>query len=227
MSGLRSAVAVDASWQVHPVVGQVPDCRSDGCPHCGGDLHSATYPRKPHGLAPGRVMSRLSRCRSGRPPSSLPSAPLGAQSAPLPTDPPGAAPPSRRREPASGERHRGHRRFLSTCIRIAAGELRLAHAATLDAHSRRGAAFRPFRPFSTRIFRNAAVARRRRVRSWPRSACVCRPDDRPAHRRQRLRADGERRRVADPVGSRDDGGEFHAQQPILHRGTSQVRPREV
>ena len=27
-------------------------CRSAGCPHCGGELHSATYPRKPHGLAP-------------------------------------------------------------------------------------------------------------------------------------------------------------------------------
>ena len=27
-------------------------CRAAGCPHCGGALHSATYPRKPHGLAP-------------------------------------------------------------------------------------------------------------------------------------------------------------------------------
>ena len=27
-------------------------CRSGGCPHCGAVLHSATYPRKPHGLAP-------------------------------------------------------------------------------------------------------------------------------------------------------------------------------
>ena len=27
-------------------------CRSAGCPHCGRELHSATYPRKPHGLAP-------------------------------------------------------------------------------------------------------------------------------------------------------------------------------
>ena len=26
-------------------------CRSRGCPHCGAVLHSATYPRKPHGLA--------------------------------------------------------------------------------------------------------------------------------------------------------------------------------
>ena len=26
--------------------------RSAGCPHCGGELHSASYPRKPHGLAP-------------------------------------------------------------------------------------------------------------------------------------------------------------------------------
>ena len=28
-------------------------CREAGCPRCGGDLHSARYPRKPHGLAPG------------------------------------------------------------------------------------------------------------------------------------------------------------------------------
>ena len=27
-------------------------CRSAGCPRCGRVLHSATYPRKPHGLAP-------------------------------------------------------------------------------------------------------------------------------------------------------------------------------
>ena len=26
-------------------------CRAAGCPRCGGALHSATYPRKPHGLA--------------------------------------------------------------------------------------------------------------------------------------------------------------------------------
>ena len=26
--------------------------RSEGCGHCGGRLHSATYPRKPHALAP-------------------------------------------------------------------------------------------------------------------------------------------------------------------------------
>ena len=65
-------------------------------------------------------MSRLSRCRSGRPPSSLPSAPSGAQSDPLPTDPPGAAPPSRRREPACVDRHphQGRAgRFLSACTR--------------------------------------------------------------------------------------------------------------
>ena len=28
-------------------------CREAGCPRCGGALHSATYPRKPHGLAAG------------------------------------------------------------------------------------------------------------------------------------------------------------------------------
>lgn len=27
-------------------------CRSAGCPYCGGALHSASYPRKPHGLMP-------------------------------------------------------------------------------------------------------------------------------------------------------------------------------
>ena len=54
-------------------------------------------------------MPRLSGCRSGWPPSSLPSAPRGAQSDPLPTDSPGAAPLSRRREPASADRHRGRR----------------------------------------------------------------------------------------------------------------------
>ena len=27
-------------------------CRAAGCSLCGGGLHSATYPRKPHGLAP-------------------------------------------------------------------------------------------------------------------------------------------------------------------------------
>ena len=31
---------------------EAASCRSAGCPHCGGELHSATYPRKPHGLAP-------------------------------------------------------------------------------------------------------------------------------------------------------------------------------
>ena len=27
-------------------------CRSEGCEHCGGRLHGARYPRKPHALAP-------------------------------------------------------------------------------------------------------------------------------------------------------------------------------
>ena len=26
-------------------------CRSAGCPHCGGELHSASYPRKPQDMA--------------------------------------------------------------------------------------------------------------------------------------------------------------------------------
>ena len=32
--------------------GEAAACRLAGCRHCGGVLHSATYPRKPHGLAP-------------------------------------------------------------------------------------------------------------------------------------------------------------------------------
>ena len=71
-------------------------------------------------------MPRLSRSRSGRPPGSLPSAPLGAQSDPLPTDPGAAAPPSRRREPACVDRHpqRGRAgRFLSACLGRAAAAL--------------------------------------------------------------------------------------------------------
>ena len=30
---------------------EAESCRSAGCARCGGQLHSATYPRKPHGLA--------------------------------------------------------------------------------------------------------------------------------------------------------------------------------
>ena len=81
-------------------------------------------------------MPRLSGCRSGWPPSSLPAAPLGAQSDPLPTDPGGIAPPPRRGEPAAGDRHprRGRRgRFLSACIRRAAPALRPGCAAIRDA----------------------------------------------------------------------------------------------
>ena len=33
-------------------------CREAGYPRCGGDLHSARYPRKPHGLAPGLLQAR-------------------------------------------------------------------------------------------------------------------------------------------------------------------------
>ena len=51
-------------------------------------------------------MPRLSGGRSGRPPDSRPSAPPGAQSDPLPTDPLGTAPSSRRREPTAGVRRR-------------------------------------------------------------------------------------------------------------------------
>ena len=60
----------------------------------------------PSSRLPGRVMPRLSGGRSGRPPDARPSVPSGAQSDPLPTDPPGAAAPSRRREPTAGTRRR-------------------------------------------------------------------------------------------------------------------------
>ena len=81
-------------------------------------------------------MPRLSGSRSGRPPSSLPSAPSGAQSDPLPTDPPGAAPASRRREPAAGDGHpqRGRAgRFLSACLGRAAAALLPGGGALRDA----------------------------------------------------------------------------------------------
>ena len=77
-------------------------------------------------------MPRLSGSRSGRPPSSLPSAPLGAQSDPLPTDPPGAAPASRRGESGCVDRHpqRGCAgRFLSACLGRAAAALLPGRAA--------------------------------------------------------------------------------------------------
>ncbi len=32
-------------------VAEADRCRRDGCPHCGSCLDSASYPRKPHGLA--------------------------------------------------------------------------------------------------------------------------------------------------------------------------------
>ena len=86
-----------------------------------GSISRAEPSRAPLSCPPGRVMPRLSGCRSGRPTSSFPCAPRGAQSNPLPTDPPGSAPPSRRREPASADHHRGrHGRYLNTCLRRAA-----------------------------------------------------------------------------------------------------------
>ena len=38
--------------------------REAGCPHCGGQMHSATYPRKPHAPAPAlrEDVRRLSFC---------------------------------------------------------------------------------------------------------------------------------------------------------------------
>ena len=84
-------------------------------------------------------MPRLSGSRSDRPPDSLPSAPCGAQSDPLPTDPPGAAPSSRRRESGSVDRHphRGRAgRFLSACLRRAAAALLSGGAARPGARRR-------------------------------------------------------------------------------------------
>ena len=107
-------------------------------------------------------MPRLSGSRSGRPPSSLPSAPLGAQPDPLPTDPPGVAPSSRRREPGCVDRHpqRGRAgRFLSACIRRAATALLPGRGALRDAAPTGAGAFpatagraaaRPARPGARR-----------------------------------------------------------------------------
>ena len=81
-----------------------------------------------------RAEPSLGYCLSpSRPLSPLPSAPPRAQSDPLPTDSPGAAPSSRGGEPASVDCHRGPRRFLSACIRRAADALQLGHAAIRDA----------------------------------------------------------------------------------------------
>ena len=115
-------------------------------------------------------MPRLSGSRSGRPPSSLPSAPLGAQSDPLPTDPPGTAPASRRREPAAADRHpqRGRAgRFLSACLGRAAAALLPGRGALRDAAPAGARAFpatagrglaRPARPGARRPVFAGALA---------------------------------------------------------------------
>ncbi len=52
-------------------------CRLEGCPHCGGRLHSARYPRKPHALAPAlrgdnrRFSFCCAECRSRTTPPSV------------------------------------------------------------------------------------------------------------------------------------------------------------
>ena len=114
-------------------------------------------------------MPRLSRSRSGRPPSSLPSAPLGAHP-PLPTDPGAAAPSSRRREPACAERHpqRGRAgRFLSACLGRAAAALLSGGGALRDAAPTGSRAFpatagraaaRPARPRARRAVFAGALA---------------------------------------------------------------------
>ena len=62
---------------------------------------------EPSSCPPGRVKSRLSGGRPGWPPDFFLPRPCGAQSDSLPTNPPGTAPASRRREPAAGDRRRG------------------------------------------------------------------------------------------------------------------------
>jgi len=52
-------------------------CREAGCSQCGGDLHSATYPRKPYGLAAElredarRYSFCCGRCRARATPASV------------------------------------------------------------------------------------------------------------------------------------------------------------
>ena len=89
-------------------------------------------------------MPRLSGRRSGRPPDALPFAPRGAPSEPLPTGPAVPAPPSRRRGPAAGDRHRhgGRRsRVLGAWIERAAAALLSGSAAIRDDASARGRTF--------------------------------------------------------------------------------------
>ena len=56
----------------------------------------------PSSCPPGRIVPRLNGCRSGWPPSFLPSAPLGTRSDSLPTDSGSAASASRRLDAAAG-----------------------------------------------------------------------------------------------------------------------------
>ena len=66
----------------------------------------------PPSCPPGSAVPWPSRAQSSRSPDRLPSAPRGAPSDLLPPDSQGAAPGPRRREPASGDRHRGLRSRL-------------------------------------------------------------------------------------------------------------------
>ena len=75
-------------------------------------------------------MSRLSGSRPPGPPDSLPSAPAGAQSDPLPKDPGGTAPLSRRRAPAAGG---AGGRSLAAGVRRAAAILVVGCAAIFGA----------------------------------------------------------------------------------------------
>ena len=47
----RHAILCNA--RVWDFLKQVDAAEAAACPRCGGVLHSATYPRKPHGLAAG------------------------------------------------------------------------------------------------------------------------------------------------------------------------------
>ena len=52
----RPSIVSDArvwGFLKHVDAAEAQICREAGCPRCGGALHSATYPRKPHGLAAG------------------------------------------------------------------------------------------------------------------------------------------------------------------------------
>ena len=105
--------------------------------------------------------SRAEPSRAGWPPDALPFAPRGAPSEPLPTEPAVPAPPSRRRGPAAGDRHRhgGRRgRVLGAWIERAAAALLSGSAAIRDDASTRGRTFPASGGETRRDARRRAVA---------------------------------------------------------------------